>query len=342
MWKSGLTHVLLLLGLASACGSDGSEPQASGPAATPLPNAAPEPAPGLAMPPPVAIAPMEHFAKEEQPVQTTVSGKGSGPYHFTATWHLNQIPTWTKILGDWVGKPDLRYLEVGVYEGRSLLWMTDNVLTDPSTELVAIDIFAGDYEATFDRNIAASPAANQITKHKGPSGEVLRDSSLGKFDIIYIDGSHTAADVLADAVLAWGLLEEGGLLIFDDYGWTGRKGGALPPELLPRMAVDLFLAAYRFEVEVVDIGYQVAVRRVANPCTPKDYCSPVGQYQYYWRAYELRREDGTVVEVTDAERGLLEAIARARPIGSFTHQIPPHIREAELYKTLTERLGLKL
>lgn len=331
--------LLLLIGLALAC-DEGSEPEA-----TPPPVSDPEPpasAPALSLPPAVAVAPMEHFAKDEQPVQTTVSGKGTGPYHFTATWHLNQIPTWTKILADWVGKPDLRYLEVGVYEGRSLLWMTENVLTDPSTELVAIDIFAGDYEETFDRNIAASPAASRITKHKGPSGEVLRDPSLGKFDIIYVDGSHTAADVLADAVLAWGLLEQGGLLIFDDYGWTGRKGGALPPELLPRMAVDLFLAAYRFEVEVVDIGYQVAVRRVANPCTPKDYCSPVGQYQYYWRAYELRREDGTVVEVTDAERGLLEAIARARPIGSFTHQIPPHIRDAAPYKALTERLGLKL
>jgi hypothetical protein len=108
------------------------------------------------------------------------------------------------------------------------------------------------------------------------------------------------------------------------------------------MAIDLFLAAYRFEVEVVDVGYQIAIRRVVNPCEPKDYCSPIGQYQYYWRDYELRGADETVVEMTDAERGLIEAIARSRPIGTFTHQIPPNIREAAAFKALVERLDLQL
>ena len=37
-----------------------------------------------------------------------------------------------------------------------------------------------------------------------------------KYDIIYIDGSHEARDVLEDAVLAYRLLKIGGLLIFDD------------------------------------------------------------------------------------------------------------------------------
>ncbi len=245
-------------------------------------------------------------------------------------------------LADLEGKPDLRYLEVGVYEGRSLLWMADHVLTDPSTEMVAVDIFAGDYEATFDHNIAASDATDRITKHKGPSADVLRDASLGMFDIIYIDGSHTADDVLADAVLAWRLLSPGGLLIFDDYGWTGRRGTPLPRELLPRMAVDLFLAAYRYEVEAVDVGYQVVVRRVQNPCRPKDYCTPLGAYKYYWREYELRRGDETAVELSDAERGLIEAIAQSRPLGGFEYRIPPNIRASAEYQALTERLELSL
>lgn len=297
--------------------------------------------PSLGMPPPLAAQKMEHFAKEG-PTQTTVLGEGDGPSRFTATWHLKQIPTWEKVLADMKGKPNLRYLEVGVYEGRSLLWMSENVLTDPSTELVAVDLFAGDYEATFDHNIATSPASGRISKHKGPSADVLRDASLGKFDIIYIDGSHTADDVLADAVLSWGLLSPGGLIIFDDYGWTGRKGSSLPPELLPRMAVDLFLAAYRYEIEPVDVGYQIAVRRVVNPCQPKDYCTPVGQYKYYWREYELRRADESVVALSDADRGLIEALARSRPVGSFTHQVPPNIRASVAFKTLTSRLELTL
>ncbi len=33
--------------------------------------------------------------------------------------------------------------------------------------------------------------------------------------VIYVDGSHKARDVIADAVLAWALLRPGGILIFD-------------------------------------------------------------------------------------------------------------------------------
>ncbi|MEM6996693.1 MAG: class I SAM-dependent methyltransferase [Myxococcota bacterium] len=332
----------LLISLSFALGCDAAETPAN-PADEPAAAKAPSKAapPALGMPKPIPATKMEHFAKEGE-LQTTVLGEGDGPYRFTATWHLKQIPAWEKILAEVKGKPDLRYLEVGVYEGRSLLWMADNILTDPSGELVAVDIFADEYEANFDHNVAASPASARISKLKGPSADVLRDRTLEPFDVIYIDGSHTADDVLADAVLAWRLLKVGGLLIFDDYGWTGRKGIPLPPELLPRMAVDLFLAAYRYEVEAVHVGYQVAVRRVDNPCQPKDYCTPVGQYKYYWRDYELRAKDETVVPLSDAERGLVEAIAQSRPIGGFEHQVPPNIRESAAFKTLTERLALKL
>lgn len=284
---------------------------------------------------------MQHFAKEA-PVHTTILGTGEGPYRFTADWHLKQIPTWKTILASLKGQANLRYLEIGVYEGRSLLWMAEHVLSHPDTELVAVDIFAGDYEETFDHNVSVSPAKDRIKKYEGPSSEVLGDTSLGAFDIIYVDGSHTAADVLADAVLAWRLLKPNGLLIFDDYGWTGRKGTPLPPELLPRMAIDLFLAAYRYEIEIVHVGYQIAVRRVDNPCEPPDYCTPVGQYQYYWRDYELRRADGSTVELTDAERGVVEAIAQSRPIGSFEYRIPPRVRQSTLFESLLERLDLEL
>ena len=40
------------------------------------------------------------------------------------------------------GRPGLRYLEVGVFEGRSLLWMIDQVLTHPSSQATGIDILA--------------------------------------------------------------------------------------------------------------------------------------------------------------------------------------------------------
>ena len=41
-----------------------------------------------------------------------------------------------------------------------------------------------------------------------------------KFDVIYVDGSHFADDVLTDGINAWRLLKQGGIMIFDDLLWA--------------------------------------------------------------------------------------------------------------------------
>jgi predicted O-methyltransferase YrrM len=38
-----------------------------------------------------------------------------------------------------------------------------------------------------------------------------------EFDVIYLDGLHFADDALTDAITAWRLLKQGGVLIFDDF-----------------------------------------------------------------------------------------------------------------------------
>ena len=273
---------------------------------------------------------------------TTVSGEGEGPYKFTAPWHTNVMDNWAKQLAPYKGKQGLRYLEIGVFEGRSLLWMFENVLTDPSCTATAIDVFMADYEETFDANVKASPATDRITKIKAPSREALRAMSKERFDVIYIDGSHTADDVMIDAALSWDLLEVGGLLIFDDYEWTGRPKGLLPMELRPKIAVDLFITAYRGELELIDRGYQVFVKKVENPCKPKDYCTPLGRYQYYWRDVELRRADGSKVELTPEEIRLVETIAQAKGIGMTKPHLPPNVRQSEPFRALVKRLELDI
>lgn len=45
----------------------------------------------------------------------------------------------------------------------------------------------------------------------------MRSLPLNNYDILYVDGSHLAADVLTDAILGWGLVKVGGIIIFDDY-----------------------------------------------------------------------------------------------------------------------------
>lgn len=290
----------------------------------------------------VRVAPDEdHFYQSE--LHTTVSGAGEGRYVFTSGWHLRHVELWTRVFAELRDQPDLRYLEVGVFEGRSLLWMFENVLTHPSARATVIDVFAGDYEATFDANLAASGLGDRVTKLVGPSARELRKLDGAGFHIIYIDGSHTADDVLLDAALSWDLLAPGGFLVFDDYAWDGRRGATpLPDELRPQLAIDAFVTANRYALELVHRDYQLIVRKRDNPCAPKDYCSPVGQYNYFWRSRELWTPSGGRVALSHDEVELVERIARARPPGEVEIRLPDELRTEPGVAELLARLELAL
>jgi predicted O-methyltransferase YrrM len=102
-----------------------------------------------------------------------------------------------------------------------------------------------------------------ITKEKGTSIEKLAEWLAPsvvhpeRFNFIYIDGSHTAKDVLTDACMAWPLLKQGGLMVFDDYLWGDSR------DILhrPRFAVDVFTNIFAESLDIVHIGHQFAVRK---------------------------------------------------------------------------------
>ena len=80
-----------------------------------------------------------------------------------------------------------------------------------------------------------------------------RTSPAGEapFDLIYIDGSHTAADVLIDAVLAFQLLRVGGVMIFDDYLWSMEPALSVDPLNMPKPAIDAFAAIFLRKTRVL-------------------------------------------------------------------------------------------
>ena len=89
----------------------------------------------------------------------------------------------------------------------------------------------------------------------------------GLFDLIYVDGSHFAKDVLSDSVLGWELLRVGGVMVWGDYRWStpwDDVKNPLPPHATPRAAVDGFLAAHGPEATVLHKGYQVMARKEAE------------------------------------------------------------------------------
>lgn len=239
---------------------------------------------------------------------------------FTEDWFVGRI-SWPDLLAPYVGKPNVRYLEIGVFEGRSLFWMLDNILTGPSSRAVAVDVFEPAYEQTFLGNLKCSRRADRVRIAKGRSDVVLHNLPLASFDIIFIDGSHAARDVMTDATQAWLLLAPGGLLIFDDYANDKPREEfkvlpRVPDELKPRVAIDAFVTAFRPELEVVQRDFQLTVRKRVPPC--RDWICGGGKNWFYdWAHRRLfNRTTRHEIPLSKEQRTHLESMLTSLPLGA--------------------------
>jgi hypothetical protein len=97
-------------------------------------------------------------------------------YEFSDDWFTKNIPVWRRLLAEYVGAPNLHYLEIGVYEGRASIWMLENVLTHETSRLTALDIFTSEQiRRRWLDNVEKSGRANSVTTIKGYSQITLRD-----------------------------------------------------------------------------------------------------------------------------------------------------------------------
>ncbi len=191
---------------------------------------------------------------------------------YTNDWCDGHLPAWRELLSEYTGKPDVRMLEVGSYEGRSACWFAENILTGKDAKILCVDPWRAysekpgdemaEVEARFDANTAAYP---QIVKFRGTLPEAFAlMSSRGerRIDVVYVDGSHAAGDVLVDAVFGWECLRVGGLLMFDDWTWNAPDGG----DDSPKLAISAFAACMevggRMKAEAASTSNLVALRRL--------------------------------------------------------------------------------
>jgi hypothetical protein len=269
--------------------------------------------------PAVPVPAAEDQGWSDPSYDTLAPSREDGKPTFSNNWFMNNVKVWDRILEPLKGKPNLRYLEVGVFEGQSFLWMFEEVLTHPGSKATAVDVFFFEgLEARFRENLERAGVTDRVRVIKGFSNEVLRPLKPNSFDVIYIDGSHTAANVIRDGILAWDLLKEGGILIFDDYGLRPR----FPVAIRPGPMVDAMISAFYKEVEVLDHGWQVILRKKATSCY--DNCSTLGPYYYHWNYNEPNAlGTGTLfdprtnarVPLSVEERKIIESLLSSRPFG---------------------------
>jgi len=192
----------------------------------------------------------------------------SKQHEFTNSWFAQNIPIWDAIV---LPTKPKRVLEIGSYEGQSSCYFLGKCAD--LEEMHCIDtwdggiehqqVAMGDVERRFHANtaieIAKRAAPAKLVIHKGysaPNLAKLIAEKVTPFDVIYVDGSHQAPDVLADAVLSFQLLRVGGLIVFDDYLWSMEGTGKQDLLNMPKLAVDAFVNIYYRKLKMI-VGFPI-------------------------------------------------------------------------------------
>ena len=174
----------------------------------------------------------------------------------------------TTYLAEFKDKPNLRFLQLGVFTGDATVWLCNNILTDKSSKLIDVDTWEGSDEEThaemdfndvhkvYQEKVKDLSVVSVVSDtHKYLIRQL--DNFIGSFDFIYIDADHTTVSVLLDAELSWSLLKSGGIMAFDDYTW----GRHLPPAKTPRPGILLFIDKHKEEIEPIVINNQYWIRK---------------------------------------------------------------------------------
>ena len=166
-----------------------------------------------------------------------------------------------------------KILEIGTFAGTSAIKLVELI---KNADITVIDMWedyneSGGVEGTVDKikenhiekifynNIEKSGLQHLFTVKKGNSFDVLLDlnKNNSKFDVIYVDGSHTLLDSYTDILLSFELLEKGGVLIIDDVPFN--KGDIMNS---PLEGVKYFVEKYGTRIRILKNGYRLFIEKL--------------------------------------------------------------------------------
>lgn len=191
-------------------------------------------------------------------------------FEFTTEWADNNIPYVAPLLRDFAaGRGQIRYLEIGAYEGRNLAFM--DWLLPAKLDVTVIDPWFDEtlnpeekyhaVEPRFRRNVAKLNFTGLSTRKGFSTYELPKMLEAGeRFDLIYVDGSHTAWAVMVDLAYCAALLDIGGMMVLDDYWHHESEIGG--PGV--KQAVDRFHGVFRDYFEITAVYRQVALTKTAE------------------------------------------------------------------------------
>jgi len=154
-----------------------------------------------------------------------------------------------QILHDQIGKPNLTFLEMGCWKGKSSVWLLENVLTHPTSTLFCVDVWdihkwnpEAEETQTLWQNVSRQneldceniyniflhnirPYKNKCTIIKDYTQNALNKFIQQKlqFDFIYIDADHSTDPLKNDFKLSLQCIKKDGYIFLDDLSWNSVK-----------------------------------------------------------------------------------------------------------------------
>jgi hypothetical protein len=193
-------------------------------------------------------------------------------------WFRRVQKEFTPLAMEKAGQP-IVYVEIGTWGGAASEWVCKHILTHPDSLAFGID----PYDQYFERrrhDVAAikTLAADRVRAVIGGRYQwiyqrsrpglmqlqnILRDLiNDRRIDLLYVDGSHEGPDVFQDFALAWPMLHNGSIVIFDDYKKV--EDYAWPHVRHACAAVEL---AYQYRIKPRHRGRQYALEVIEHELT---------------------------------------------------------------------------
>lgn len=190
-------------------------------------------------------------------------------YKFSYDWFSKNIPVWSALLEPVFKDVEAHAIELGSFEGRSTVWLLENILTHAKSTIDCVDTWQGGVkDDRFEKEIDWKQGElnfihntenfkEKITVHKEITFDYMK-KRVEPVDLIYVDAGHFASDCLIDMVQSHLLLKKNGILIVDDYLWTKLESNPYTP----KPAIDAFINCFSPNYELLALGYQVILKKI--------------------------------------------------------------------------------
>ena len=182
---------------------------------------------------------------------------------FSNDWFSHNITTWVSIFKNEVNSnKELDILEIGSYEGASAVFFLKYFKT---SNLQCVETFQGSEEhKNLNFNKIKKNFYNntfffkeRLKVFEGTSDDFFLQNKRF-FDIIYVDGSHEFSNVYKDAFNSFNVLNQNGIIIFDDFLKKYYKDLKKDPII----AILNFISKHKKNIKILNVGYQIIIKKI--------------------------------------------------------------------------------